>query len=60
MLTTLYTWLWQHTTGEPWTWIMRRNPLIFMPVLLFTAGLGAFATFLAGHVFWGERKTRRD
>ena len=23
----LYEWLWKHTTGEPWTYIMRRRPL---------------------------------
>ena len=23
----LYEWLWKHTTGEPWTYIMRRHPL---------------------------------
>ena len=53
-----YTWLWKHTTGEPWTFIMRRHPwllpLFLIPFLL----VGLFGIFLAGHVFWGTTTKR--
>lgn len=37
----VYGWVVRHTTGEPWTWIMRRNPAILPVILLPLAVVGA-------------------
>jgi len=40
MLGKAYEWLWKHTTGEPWTYIMRRHPLyLLLPAIAITTTL---------------------
>ena len=51
-----YEWAWRHTTGEPWTYIMRRRPWLLPVFLIPYLFVGLFGIFLAGHVYWGGRR----
>ena len=53
-----YQWAWKHTTREPWTYVMRRNPWLLPLFLIPYMVIGLFGMVLAGHVLWG-RATRR-
>ena len=33
-MSNIYRWLWTHTTGQPWTWIMRSRPLLLVAPLV--------------------------
>jgi len=69
-LVVIYERLWKHTTGEPYTYIMRRKkwllPSILIPVALLVAVLTghlwwlwllvSVGAFIAGHVYWGTKQ----
>ncbi len=61
-----YKWLWTKTSGEPYTWTMRRHPGAFLTFLIpylvmismwsvrrwWTVLLGFITGFLTGHIWW--------
>ena len=53
MIGRLYEWIWQHTTNEPWTNIIRREqkgfPILFMLIFL---GGGILLVKLVGRNWW--------
>ena len=68
----LYNWLWKNTTGEPYTYIMRRNPAallvpeaVALLLCVFVAGgywwtvpLTYACGLITGHVLWGRATVR--
>ena len=48
----LYAALWRNTTGEPYTFIMRRHPWLLPVALIPLLLLSAFGLILTGHVYW--------